>query len=133
MAIIQAPELDQLCRSRELERYEHLSPVLKRQTVELIAKVLTDTPTDAADSERKEERSEVKGMAGTTGLEPATSDVTGRRSNQLNYVPARVRPFHANTPVTALHTCPPPTFAPPRKSPNGCGSRSASPAFADSG
>ena len=23
-------------------------------------------------------------MAGTTGLEPATSDVTGRRSNQLN-------------------------------------------------
>jgi len=29
-----------------------------------------------------------KRMAGTTGLEPATSDVTGRRSNQLNYVPA---------------------------------------------
>ena len=29
-------------------------------------------------------------MAGTTGLEPATSDVTGRRSNQLNYVPAIV-------------------------------------------
>ena len=26
-------------------------------------------------------------MAGTTGLEPATSDVTGRRSNQLNYHP----------------------------------------------
>ena len=30
-------------------------------------------------------------MAGTTGLEPATSDVTGRRSNQLNYVPESVR------------------------------------------
>src|SRR5712692_8775837 len=29
-------------------------------------------------------------MAGTTGLEPATSAVTGQRSNQLNYVPARV-------------------------------------------
>ena len=28
-----------------------------------------------------------KRVAGTTGLEPATSDVTGRRSNQLNYVP----------------------------------------------
>ena len=27
-------------------------------------------------------------LAGWTGLEPATSDVTGRRSNQLNYHPA---------------------------------------------
>src|SRR5260370_40280149 len=27
-------------------------------------------------------------MAGTTGLEPATSAVTGQRSNQMNYVPA---------------------------------------------
>ncbi len=26
-------------------------------------------------------------MAGRTGLEPATSGVTGRRSNQLNYHP----------------------------------------------
>jgi integrase-like protein len=33
--------------------------------------------------------SKKKRLAGTTGLEPATSDVTGRRSNQLNYVPAR--------------------------------------------
>ncbi len=38
-------------RSRELERYEHLSPGLKRQTVDLIALALsekstaTDTPT----------------------------------------------------------------------------------------
>ena len=28
-------------------------------------------------------------MAGTTGLEPAASAVTGQRSNQLNYVPNR--------------------------------------------
>ena len=28
-------------------------------------------------------------MAGSTGLEPATSGVTGQRSNQLNYDPAR--------------------------------------------
>ena len=27
-------------------------------------------------------------MAGTTGLEPATSAVTGQHSNQLNYVPS---------------------------------------------
>jgi hypothetical protein len=30
----------------------------------------------------------LKYMAGTTGLEPAASAVTGQRSNQLNYVPA---------------------------------------------
>ena len=29
-------------------------------------------------------------MAGATGLEPATSGVTGRRSNQLSYAPATV-------------------------------------------
>ena len=29
----------------------------------------------------------LEGMAGTTGLEPAASAVTGQRSNQLNYVP----------------------------------------------
>ena len=29
-------------------------------------------------------------MAGTTGLEPAASAVTGQRSNQLNYVPSCV-------------------------------------------
>ena len=28
-------------------------------------------------------------MAGPTGFEPATSDVTGQRSNQLNYDPAK--------------------------------------------
>ena len=31
----------------------------------------------------------IEGMAGTTGLEPAASAVTGQRSNQLNYVPTR--------------------------------------------
>jgi hypothetical protein len=29
----------------------------------------------------------LKELAGTTGLEPAASAVTGQRSNQLNYVP----------------------------------------------
>jgi hypothetical protein len=31
--------------------------------------------------------SHLESMAGTTGLEPATSAVTGQHSNQLNYVP----------------------------------------------
>jgi hypothetical protein len=32
------------------------------------------------------------GMAGVTGLEPATSGVTGRRSNQLSYTPEASAP-----------------------------------------
>ena len=40
----------------------------------------------AGESEHRPETRKF-GVAGTTGLEPATSDVTGRRSNQLNYVP----------------------------------------------
>ncbi|GEM_PF-4870055 len=40
-------------------------------------------------------------MAGTTGLEPATSDVTGRRSNQLNYVPAPGRHTRTSDRVSA--------------------------------
>ncbi len=36
---------------------------------------------------RRSRAKRLKGMAGTTGLEPAASAVTGQRSNQLNYVP----------------------------------------------
>ena len=39
------------------------------------------------DWERKDAMQVVENMAGTTGLEPAASAVTGQRSNQLNYVP----------------------------------------------
>jgi hypothetical protein len=39
-------------------------------------------------------------MAEPTGLEPATSDVTGRRSNQLNYDSARTLPiFDCRLPI----------------------------------
>jgi hypothetical protein len=41
------------------------------------------------DSDNTSERSEL-GLAGSTGLEPAASGVTGRRSNQLNYDPKRL-------------------------------------------
>ena len=49
-------------------------------------------------------------MAGTTGLEPATSAVTGQRSNQLSYVPySRARnpngsPGHTPTSLPQLRT-----------------------------
>jgi hypothetical protein len=36
-------------------------------------------------------------MAGTTGLEPATSAVTGQRSNQLSYVPRLHRVVVSNS------------------------------------
>jgi hypothetical protein len=42
-----------------------------------------------------------KRMAGTTGLEPAASAVTGQRSNQLNYVPN----FYGNPRVSRLSSC----------------------------
>jgi hypothetical protein len=40
------------------------------------------------DDRNDQSRGAGKDMAGTTGLEPAASAVTGQRSNQLNYVPA---------------------------------------------
>ena len=41
-------------------------------------------------------------MAGSTGLEPATSGVTGRRSNQLNYDPAVVKDVRSRFPSARL-------------------------------
>src|SRR5215470_3687503 len=50
-----------------------------------------------------------EGMAGTTGLEPAASAVTGQRSNQLNYVPTRQTLRDARSPGTtrrrAIRNC----------------------------
>jgi hypothetical protein len=53
----------------------------------------------SAESAQKWEVVEKKGrrVAGTTGLEPATSGVTGRRSNQLSYVPALFRTTQIST------------------------------------
>ena len=39
-------------------------------------------------------------MAGETGLEPAASGVTGRRSNQLSYAPAASTQADSPTPPT---------------------------------
>lgn len=82
-------------KSRELKRYQHLSPIFKQQTVDLIAEELgnsTDTPTDTPPKRIRPPKNGGRNLllhqdlvAEPTGLEPATSDVTGRRSNQLNY------------------------------------------------
>ena len=65
-------------------------------------------------------------MAGTTGLEPATSAVTGQRSNQLSYVPrlsrnnlrlCHLEPARARTPPRALRSMLPPgrTYSAPQR------------------
>ncbi len=86
-------------RSEELERYKHFSPTFKQQTVELIAGQLTRSlATNWLHPSKKTPKTQKttpknglmcfichKIVAEPTGLEPATSDVTGRRSNQLNY------------------------------------------------
>jgi hypothetical protein len=41
-------------------------------------------------------------MAGVTGLEPAASGVTGRRSNQLSYTPLK---GHDQQPEAILSAC----------------------------
>jgi integrase len=77
-------------RSRELKRYQHLSPLFRQQTVDLIArdleeKAVTQLVAHPQLAPRHNDAKLLKKLAEPTGLEPATSDVTGRRSNQLNY------------------------------------------------
>jgi hypothetical protein len=45
-------------------------------------------------------------MAGTTGLEPATSAVTGQRSNQLSYVPSAISIAAQIADFTVFSYCP---------------------------
>ncbi|MDQ6787198.1 MAG: hypothetical protein M3033_10360 [Acidobacteriota bacterium] len=79
-------------RSEDLERYKHLSPKFSRQTTELIAGKLLDELSNSDSGtfwlRRLKIRKAVKEtarksliikrlMAEPTGLEPATSNVTG--------------------------------------------------------
>ena len=55
-------------RSRELERYQHLSPLFRAQTVDLIAQVLlSDTPTDTPAPEEEQDDANLFENGGVDG------------------------------------------------------------------
>src|SRR3954452_23403807 len=60
----------------------------KESTFQLWRMVFKDTVVIRASLDERA----VAVVTGATGLEPATSGVTGRRSNQLNYAPGRAWP-----------------------------------------
>jgi hypothetical protein len=103
-------------RSRELEHYQHLTPELRASTVNLIATELFRGKRARKERERGAhlpaqcaagvsrrnsgganvlELSEM--LAGSTGLEPAASGVTGRRSE-----PTELRPHSKNQRLAAI-------------------------------
>jgi hypothetical protein len=79
---------------RMMSHYSHIRRQARRAALEQLGKQNFseghNQGTVAPESVQRgaEPFSHLKRMAGTTGLEPATSAVTGQRSNQLNYVPA---------------------------------------------
>jgi len=55
-------------RSRELERYQHLSPAFRAQTVDLIAQVLVgDTPTDTPAPKEEQDHANLFKLGGVDG------------------------------------------------------------------
>ena len=56
--------------------------------MELTTEALREGASDGVGESEGQSPSDKK-LAGSTGLEPAASGVTGRRSNQLNYDPAK--------------------------------------------
>ena len=74
-----------------------LRPVIRAPAisgyVRLLAAISRQFPRGISGDEKKRAvdmsntYADLQGFTGATGLEPATSGVTGRRSNQLNYAP----------------------------------------------
>jgi hypothetical protein len=61
-------------RSRELERYQHLSPLFRAQTVDLIAQVLVgDTPTDTPAPEEEQDDANLFENGGALGTDLQTA------------------------------------------------------------
>src|ERR1039458_5409950 len=78
------------CGWRPRETRWRPSPAGGQMRVRMAEKrwVTTQTTTQIRNQESHSLRKRLKRMAGSTGLEPAASAVTGQRSNQLNYDPA---------------------------------------------
>src|ERR1700680_348332 len=77
-----------------LAHYSHVRIEAKRKALDALAVGIKTVGYDAKNDTKSVKGSilssqALKRMAGTTGLEPAASAVTGQRSNQLNYVPTR--------------------------------------------
>jgi hypothetical protein len=80
-----------------LDHYSHVRIEAKRKALDALVVGVKTVGYDTNKDTKPVERAILSGkllkkMAGTTGLEPAASAVTGQRSNQLNYVPTV---FHA--------------------------------------
>jgi site-specific DNA recombinase len=75
--------IQELCQARETAQTTHRRPVT--------ARIKTGRPRNDRDPDFRGRGSYVGEMAGATGLEPATSAVTGQRSNLLSYAPAFAR------------------------------------------
>ena len=65
----------------------HASEIVSREGFTELRRLERERTPLSADARAKREGARRR-LAGLTGLEPATSCVTGRRSNQLNYNPA---------------------------------------------